>query len=167
MIILSLNLKKIKNSDGKYSHVQDMYIHNIIYRSTESEHMSYYDMVTHNELRKMNKKRIESLNCIVKSKTSFNLLGEHPSHKCMTMVKINNLLIPCINSINLLPNIADLSINHIATEVHILKKREEHTKFILLLFYHYRIQDDSMLNDSYWNRFILALDNDMISVKGL
>ena len=34
-------------------------------------------------------------------------------------------------------------------------------------FYPYRIQDDLMLHNSYWDRHIMALDNNMISVKGL
>ena len=136
---LEFKLKKVKNSDGKYSHLQDMYINNMIYRPTELEHISCYDMVTHYELRKMTKKKIESSNHIVEGKTSFNLLEEHPSHKCMIMVKRNNIFIPCINSINLLPNIADLSINNITTEVYILRKREEYTKIILLHLYQYRI----------------------------
>ena len=84
---LEFKLKKVKNSDGQYSHVQDMYISNIIYRPTELEHISCYDMVTHYELRKMTKKKIESSNHIVEGKRSFNLLEEHPSHRCMIMVK--------------------------------------------------------------------------------
>ena len=164
---LEFKLKKVKNSDGQYSHVQDMYINNMIYRPTELEHISCYDMVTHYELRKMTKKKIESSNHIVEGKTSYNLLEEHPSHKCMIMVKRKNIFIPCINSINLLPNIADLSINNITTEVDILRKREQYAKIILLLFYPYRIQDDLILNNSYWNRYIMASDKNMISVKGL
>ena len=83
------------------------------------------------------------------------------------MVKRENIFIPCINSINLLPNIADLSISNIKTDVYILKKREEYAKIVLLLFYPYRIQDDLMLNGTYWNRYTKALDDNMISVKGL
>ena len=92
-----------------------------------------------------------------------NLLEEHPSHKCMIMVMRKNISIPCISSISLLPNIADLSINIITTEGNILKKGEEYAKIILLLFYPYRIQDDLMLHNSYWDRCIMALDNNMIS----
>ena len=69
---LEFKLKTVKNSDGKFSHVQDMYINNMIYRPTELEHLSCYDMVTHYEIRKMIKSRIESMNHIVESKTSFN-----------------------------------------------------------------------------------------------
>ena len=104
---LSLDLKQLKNSDGQHSHLQDMYTNNMIYRPTELEHMPCYNMVTHYELRIITKEKIESLNHIVKSKTSFNLLKEHPSHKCMIMVRRKNIFIHCINSINLLPNIAE------------------------------------------------------------
>ena len=116
-----------------------MYTNNMMYRPTELEHIACYEMATHYELRKITQKKIESLNHIAKGKTSFDLLEIHSSHKCMIMVKRTNILIPCINFINLLPNIVDFSIDNITTEVHILKKREEYAKIILLLFYPYRI----------------------------
>ena len=164
---LEFKLKTVKNSDGEYSHIQDMYINNMIYRPTELEYMSCYDMITHYELRKMSKKKIKSGNHMVESKKNFNLLEEHPSHKCMVMSKRKNIFIPCINSINLLPNIADLRINSITTDVHTLKRREEYAKIVLLLFYPYRIRDDLMLNESYWDRYKMALSKNIISTKDL
>ena len=83
------------------------------------------------------------------------------------MAKRENISIPCINSITMLPNIADHSIYNIKTDVHTLSQREIYATNILLLFYPYRIQDDLMLNNYYWSRYMMTLDNNMISVKGL
>ena len=55
---LEFKLRKTKNSDGEYSHVQDMYINNMIYRPTELEHFSCYDMVSNYELKKLSKKKL-------------------------------------------------------------------------------------------------------------
>ena len=85
----------------------------------------------------------------MEGKTSFNLVKEHPSHTCMVMSKRKNIFILCINSLNLLRNVADLRINSIITEVDILTKRKEYAKIVLLLFYPYRIQDDLILNESH------------------
>ena len=46
-------------------------------------------------------------------------------------------------------------------------KREEYAKIVLLLFYPYRIQDDLMLNESYWDRYKMALSENRISHKDL
>ena len=62
----------------------------------------------------MTKKKIESGNISVESKTTFNLMEEHPSHKYMVMAKRKNILIPCINYVNLIPNIKHL---HILEEI--------------------------------------------------
>ena len=56
----------------------------------------------------MPKEKRESGNFMVESKTTFNILEEYPSHKCMVMSQRAHHLVPCINSINLHPNIADL-----------------------------------------------------------
>ena len=48
-----------------------------------------------------------------------------------------------------------------------IEKERRACKYYLVTFCPYRIQDDLMLNNSYWNRYIMALDNNMISVKGL
>ena len=63
------------------------------------------------------------------------------------MSERKNIVIPCINSLNLLPNVGDLSMNSIITEMDTTKNREEYAKIILLLFYPYRIKDDLMLNE--------------------
>ena len=129
-----------------------MYINNMIYRPTELEHISCYDMVSNYELKRISKKKLNSKIHIVEGKTTFNLVEEHPSHKYMIMSKRKNIFIPCINSPNLLPNVADLRTDSITTEVDISMKRKEYVKIVLLLFYPYRIQDDLMLNESYWDR---------------
>ena len=88
---------------------------------------------------------------------TFNLLEEHPSHKYMVMSKRKHIYVPCISSINLLPNIADLHIGTPTTDATILKQREEYAKIVLLLFYPYRTPDDLMLIGSYWNKYELVL----------
>ena len=143
---LEFKLKKTKDCDGKYSHVQDMYINNIIYRPTELEQVSCYDMVSNYELKRMSKKKLDSESQIVEGKTSFNLVEEHPSHKCMVMSKRKNIFIPCINNIHLLPNVADLKIDSDSVEVDALGERGKYAKIVLLLFYPYRVQDDLMIN---------------------
>ena len=164
---LEFKLRTTKNSDGQYSHVQDMYIHNSIYRPTELEHMNCYDMVLNYELKRMSKKEIDSKSHIVEGITTFNLVEEHPSHKYMVMSKRKNIFISCINSLNLLPNVADLRIDSIITDVDTSRKREEYANISLLLFYPYRIQDDLMLNDSYCDRYKMALSENRISPKDL
>ena len=113
---LEVKLRRTKNSDGHHTHIQDMYINNMIYSPTELEYISCYDMVSNYELKRMSKKKINSRNHTVEGNTSFNLVEEHPSHKCMVMAKRKNIFIPCINSLNLLPNVADLKIDSIITE---------------------------------------------------
>ena len=55
---LEFKLKVVKNSDGDYEHVQDMFINNIIYRPLELERIGCYDMITHYELKKITKKKL-------------------------------------------------------------------------------------------------------------
>ena len=86
----------------------------------------------------MSKKRIETMNPIMESQTTVNLLEEHPSHKYMVMPKRKNIFIPLISSINLLPNIADLNVGIITTDTTVLQQREEYAKIVLLLVYPYR-----------------------------
>ena len=90
-------------------------------------------MMTHYEIKKM-AKNIESINYIVENSTSFNLLKKYPYQKCMVMSERKTIFIPCINSINLPPNVVDLRINRNTTDIHTLKRREEYAKIILLLF---------------------------------
>ena len=125
-----------------------MYIHNMIYRPTELEHLSLYDMVSNYELKKLSKKKIDSKSHIVTGKITFNLVEEHPSHKYMVMSTRKNIFIPCISSLFLLPNVEDLRMDSIITDLETIGTREEYEKIILLLFYPYRIQDDLMLNES-------------------
>ena len=157
----------MRHSDGEYGHVQDIYINDMMYRPSELEHLSLYDMVSTYEMKKMSKKRIETDNPIMESSTTFNLLEEHPSHKYMVMSRRKHMYVPCISSINLLPNIVDLDIGNITTDATIIKHREEYSKIVLLLFYPYRTQDDLMLMGSYWDKYELVLEKKLISAKSL
>ena len=65
---LEFKLRKIKIEDGKYEHIHDMFINNIIYRPVELEHLGCYDMITRYDLRRMSKEKIKSNNLIVESK---------------------------------------------------------------------------------------------------
>jgi len=56
---LEFKLRKVKNSDGEYSHVQDMYINNMMYRPSELEHLSLYDMVSTYEIKKCLKRELK------------------------------------------------------------------------------------------------------------
>ncbi len=96
-------------------------------------------MVSNYELKRMSKKKINSKSYLVEGSTTFNLVEEHPSHKCMVMSKRKNIYIPCINSLNLLPNVADLGTDSIISEADTSRKSEEYAKIVLLLFYSYRI----------------------------
>ena len=133
-----------------------MYINNMIYRPIELENLSCYDMVTHYELKKFSKRKIDSKSHIVEIKITFNLVEEHPSHKYMVISKRKNIFIPCINSLNFLPNEEYIRIDSIITNMDTSRNREEHTKIVLLLFYPYRIKDDLMLTGSYWDRYKMA-----------
>ena len=42
---LEFKQRKVKNSDGDHSHLNDMYINNRIYRPSELGHLSFYDLV--------------------------------------------------------------------------------------------------------------------------
>ena len=88
----------------------------------------------------------------MKSKTTFNLLQEHPSHKYMVMARRKHVVIPCINSVNLIPNIRDLHILETISNKGIIEKRERYAMLVLLLFYPYCSQDDLLINDSYWDK---------------
>ena len=85
-------------------------------------------MVSNNEFKRMPKKKINSKIHIVEGKTTFNLVEEHPSHKYMVMSKRKNIFIPCINNLNLLPNVEDLRIEGITIEVDTSMKRDEYAK---------------------------------------
>ena len=54
---LDFKLRKVKIDEGKYEHVQDMFINNLIYRPVELEHVSCYDMISRYELKRMTKKK--------------------------------------------------------------------------------------------------------------
>ena len=89
----------------------------MIYRPTELEHISCYDMVSNYELKRMSKKKLNSKIHIVEGKITFNLVEEYPSHKYMVISKRKNIFILCINNLNLPPNAEDLKIDSTTTEV--------------------------------------------------
>ena len=43
---LEFKLRKVKNTDGKYEHVQDTFINNMIFRPGELEHLGLYDIIS-------------------------------------------------------------------------------------------------------------------------
>ena len=88
------------------------------------EDISCYNMVSNYELKRMSKKKLNSKSHIVEGGKTLNLVEEHPSHKYMVMSKRKNIFIPCINNLNLLPNVEDLRIDSITTEVDTSMKRE-------------------------------------------
>jgi len=81
-------------------------------------------MVSNYELKRISKKEIDSKSHIVEGEKTLYLVEEHPSHKYMVMSKRNNIIIPCINNLNLLQNVEDLRIDSIITEVYTSMKRE-------------------------------------------
>ena len=84
---LEFKLRKVKVDEGDYTHVIDLFINNMIYRPTELENLSCYELVSEYELKKINKKKDdENRNDRIKTST-FQLLEEHPSHKHMVMSK--------------------------------------------------------------------------------
>ena len=104
---------------------------------------------------------------MIESKKTFNLLEEHPSHRCMVMSERSHCVIPCINSLNLLPNIADLHQLEETDNPQIMDLRENYSAIILLLFCSYCSQDDLKINGSYWEKYKYVIDNNMLSTKRL
>ena len=104
---------------------------------------------------------------LVESKTTFNLLQEHPSHKYMVMSKRKQIVIPCIRSSKLLPNIKDTYILEETADKSIIDLRERYALIVFLLFYPYRIVDDLVINDSHWDRYKTALLKSELSSKSL
>ena len=49
---LEFKLRKVKKADGKYEHVQDTFINNMIFRPGELEKLGLYDMISQYELKK-------------------------------------------------------------------------------------------------------------------
>ena len=128
------------------------------------ENLGYYELVFMYEMKRLSKKKIEKLNYIVEGGTSFNLTEERPSHKYMVMSKRIHPYIPCISSIYLIPNIADLSVKEeLNDRYYTIQVREDYELIILLLFYTFRIKDDLKLEGSYWKRYKYVLMENKIS----
>ena len=85
----------------------------------------------------------------------------------MVMSKRKHIFIPCINSLNLLPNLADLDLNSESTDPITTETREQYAMIILLLFYPFRTQDDLMLNGSYWVKYEHVLSQNRITLVSL
>ena len=64
---LEFKSRKVKNTVGKYEHIQDTFINNMIFRPAELEHLGLYDMTSQYELKRMTKKKLESGNILVES----------------------------------------------------------------------------------------------------
>ena len=90
-------------------------------------------------------------------------MEEHPSYKYMKIVTRKHHIVPAINNTNLLPNIADLAMHEINVSKEVLQKRELFAKIVLSLFCPYRIQEDIRINDSYWEYYLHAISNGLIS----
>ena len=116
---------------------------------------------------KISKKKLKSGNVLVESKTTFNLLQEHPSHKYMVMARRKHILISCISSVNLLPNIKDLNILQETSDKGTTDLRERYAMIMLLLFYPFCSIDDLHINDSYWNKYRTVIVGNGLSKKSL
>jgi len=164
---LEFKVRKVKNIDDEYENVIDLFINDIIYRPVELEHLSCYEIIAYYQMKKLQKKKIESGNLNVEAEKVFNLVNEHPSYKYMVMSQLEQTCVPCISSINLLPNVADLAIDEEQSDNNVLELREKYALIILLLFYPFRTQSDLELNGSYWRRYRYAINNKKISDKCL
>ena len=80
----------------------------------------------------MTKKKIDSGNENVESKKTFNLVKEHPSHKYMVMSRRKHIVIPSINSINLLHNVALLDLQAEEGTDLTQNTRENYTKITMV-----------------------------------
>ena len=157
---LDFRLRRVKNDNGGYDHVQDTFINNMIFRPSELEHLGLYDMISQYHLKRMTKEKIASGNVLVESKTTFNLMEEHPSHKCMVMARRKHIIIPCISSINLLPNIKDLHMLEDIYDKGTMDLREQYAMIVLLLFYPFRDIDDLHIHNSYWDKYRTVITMD-------
>ena len=160
-------MRKVKNNDDEYENVIDLFINDIIYRPVELENLSCYELIAYYEMKKLPKKILELGNFNVEGQKVFNLVNEHPSHKYMVMSQREHARIPCISSINLLPNVAELAMDEENCDENTKKLRENYALIILLLFYPFRTQSDLELYGSYWRRYQYALSNKKISEKCL
>ena len=72
-------------------------------------------------------------------------------------------IIPCISSIKLLPNVADLLMTDETYSWHTFRLRRNYTLIVSLLFYPYITKDDIELEGSYWKRYVNAIEEKKIS----
>ena len=149
---LEFKVRKVKNDDDEYEHVIDLFINDIIYWPVELENLSCYELIAYYEMKKLPKEKISKGNFNVEGQKIFNLVEEHPSHKYMVMAQREHTRIPCISSINLLPNIEELLMEEETFNENTVQLRENYALIILLLFYPFRTQSDLKLYGSYWKR---------------
>ena len=169
---LEFKLRKVKqkNDSSEYDHVVDMFINNIIYRPLELENISCFELISKYEMKTISSKKEtdEEQNINVESKKVFNLAQEHPSYEYMVMSERTKIVIPQITNTKLLPNVNELSLELKTTDdTEVLLKREKYGQIVLLLFFPYCIEDDLMIEGSYWKKYVNALDNNLISKKCL
>ena len=92
-------------------------------------------------------------------------MEEQLSHKYMVMAKRKNFIMPCINSINLLPNVKDLHMHDDIADT--IDLRERYALIVLLLFFPYHDAEDLHINDSYWEKYKTVISNNGLSCKSL
>ena len=85
----------------------------------------------------------------------------------MVMSKRRHIFIPCINSLNLLPNLADLDLQLSTADSNTNEAREQYAMIVLLLFYPFRTKDDLILHGSYWVRYKQVLSENGITKTNL
>ena len=83
----------------------------------------------------------------------------------MVMSQRKKIVIPCISSINLLPNIADLHLNLEKTDYDTDVTRETYAMIVLLLFYPFRDKEDLVIDGSYWKKYELVSSTKLLSKK--
>ena len=85
----------------------------------------------------------------------------------MVMSKRKHGFIPCINSLNLLPNLTDLDLQSSTADSNTNEAREQYAMIVLLLFYPFRTKDDLILHGSYWVRYKQVLSENGITKTNL
>ena len=75
--------------------------------------------------------------------------------------------IPCINSLNLLPNLADLDIQSSTADSNTNKARKQYAMIVLLLFYSFCTKDDLIRHSSSWVRYKQVLSENCMTKTNL
>ena len=134
---LQFKMRRVKNDDGSYGSVHDIFINDYIYRPVELEKFGCYELMSKYTKKKIQKKKNGDHN--VESKKTFNFTSEHPSHKYMVLSEVKHTLIPCIGNTSSFPNVSHLELNSLETfesDSDVYKAREIYAQLVLLLFFH-------------------------------